>query len=395
MSARLVAVVVGVLFAAVFGAAKVCAQGPPAAPQGQAAPEAQTALQPTTEQLDQLLAPIALYPDDLLSDILMAATYPLDVVEAARWLRDPHNALLNGDRLQAALESQDWDPSVKSLVPFPSILRTMDEELDWTERLGEAFLADQEGVMDAVQRLRQRAQSAGRLVSFPEATVTTEEQIISIEPSTLDLVYIPVCDPSVVYGEWPYPSLPPDNLPVDSDGATVVGLGCRWLSAPIVAPLWGWSHVRWRRHDIDIDRDRFAALNGDRPPIQGGGWGYDPSHRRSVRYRDPGVRARFGGATPAQEARPMTHGIPTFPAPRVSAARPPGPTLSRAPATERSEPSVKTRPATIEPFGGRANMRIQTEIGISRRTFAPRVDARKLQPSGGASPATRTTTRKQ
>ena len=204
----------------------------------------------------------------------------------------------------AALENQDWDPSVKSLAPFPRILRALDDELDWTERLGEAFLADQAAVMDSVQRLRQRALTAGRLVSFPEATVTAEEQIVSIEPSTPDLVYIPVYDPSVVYGDWPYPAFPPDTFPVFADGATVVGLGCRWLSAPIVAPLWGWHHLHWRRHDINIDRDRLAVFNVGHPPIEGDTWGHDPTHRRTVPFRDAGVRARFGGATPLPERVP-------------------------------------------------------------------------------------------
>ena len=180
---KLTLLMTGILLASAFGVARAYAQAPPATSQDEAAPDAQSVVQLAPEQLDQLLAPIALYPDDLLGDILMAATYPLDVVEAARWVRDPNNALLSGDQLVAALEKQDWDLSVKSLAPFPRILRAMDDELDWTARLGEAFLADQAAAMDSVQRLRQRALAAGRLVSFPEATVTAEEQIVSIEPS--------------------------------------------------------------------------------------------------------------------------------------------------------------------------------------------------------------------
>ena len=345
-----------------------------------------------------------------------------------------------------ALEKQDWDPSVKSLAPFPRILRMMDDELGWTEQLGEAFLADQAAVMDSVQRLRQQAQSAGRLVSFPEATVTAEEQIISIEPSTPDLVYVPVCDPSVVYGDWPYPAFPPDNFHVYSDGATVVGLGCRWLSAPIVAPLWGWQHFHWRKHDINIERSRFAVLNGNHPPIAGDTWGHDPSHRHNVEYRDPGLRARFVGATPPPEAPSMMRGFPPFLVPRVSSARPLRPTLSSDPATDRFrgippafepfgrgtdvrrfptapvpgvhimpplgptqtgepttqriEPTATTHiPLAPEPLGRRANVPIQTELGISRRTFAPAMDpragAREFLPSGAESPVTTTTTRKQ
>ena len=434
-----------------LGAAGAYAQGPPATSQGPATREAQTATQLAPAQLDQLLAPIALYPDDLLANILMAATYPLDVVEADRWVRDPHNASLTDNPLFTALEKQNWDPSVKSLIPFPRILRMMADELDWTERLGEAFLADEAAVMDSVQLLRQRAQSAGRLVSFPEATVTAEEQVIAIEPSTPELVYVPICDPSVVYGDWPYPAYPPDYFPGFSDGATVVGLGCRWISAPIVAPLWGWHRFHWHRHDINIDRVRFAVLNGNRPPLGGEEWGHDPSHRHRVPYRDPGIRARFGGATLSQEADPgllghptssvprtytappfgptqdgerATIGIesavtrrippafgpfgrdgevrifPTMSVPRVYAAPPHGPSLTGESATARVEPFMRARvPPALESLGRDADVRIQTELGGSRRTLAPTIEPRAgahyLLPSGGGSLMTTTTTRRQ
>ena len=362
-----VPVIAGIVLAAVLGVGRAYTQGLPATSQGQATPEGQTVFELTAEQLDQLLAPIALYPDDLLSDILMAATYPLEVVEAARWFQDPQNALLRGDQLLVALEKQDWDPSVKSLAPFPRILRMMHDELGWTEQLGEAFLADQAAVMDSVQRLRQQAQSAGRLVSFPEATVTAEEQIISIEPSTPDLVYVPVCDPSVVYGDWPYPAFPPDNFHVYSDGATVVGLGCRWLSAPIVAPLWGWQHFHWRKHDINIERSRFAVLNGNHPPIAGDAWGHDPSHRHNVEYRDPGIRARFGGATLSPEADPGLLGHPTSSVPRAYTAPPSGTAQNGGRATTGIEPAVTRRiPPALEPFGRDAEVRIFPTISVPR-----------------------------
>jgi hypothetical protein len=439
MKDKLVLLIAGAMTAAILGAAGAYAQGPPATPQGPATPEAQTAMRLTPAELDQLLAPIALYPDDLLANILMAATYPLDVVEADRWVRDPHNASLTDNPLFTALEEQNWDPSVKSLVPFPRILRMMDDELDWTERLGEAFLADEAAVMDSVQQLRQRAQSAGRLVSFPEATVTAEEQVIAIEPSIPEVVYVPICDPSVVYGDWPYPAYPPDYFPGFSDGATVVGLGCRWISAPIVAPLWGWHHFYWRTHDIKIDRVRFAVLNGNRPPLGGEEWGHDLSHRHTVSDRDAGLRARFGGATLSPEADlgvlghptssvprtdtalplgPTQNGeratteieravtrrippafepfgrnaemrlVPTISVPQVYTAPPHGPSLTTESATERVEPSMRTRvPPAFEPLGRGTDVRIQTELGGSRRTLAPPIEpkagAHYMMPSGG------------
>ena len=156
MNVGLVRRIAGAFVAVILGASGALGEDPAPAMSDQAV------AQFTPEQLDQMLAPIALYPDPLLAQILMAATYPLEVVVADRWVQDRKNAALKGDRLTEALEQQPWDPSVKSLVPFPQILRMMDRNLEWTERLGDVFLANQAGVMDSVQRLRQRAEAAGK-----------------------------------------------------------------------------------------------------------------------------------------------------------------------------------------------------------------------------------------
>src|SRR6266436_2756516 len=148
------------------------------------------------EQLDQLLAPLALYPDTLLAQILIAATYPLEVVKADRWLQDPSHLNLQGDQLAGAIEAEAWDPSVKSLVPFPRILRLMDENLEWTEQLGNAVLAQQADVMDSIQHLRHEAAAAGTLWSNPQQKVTTERQGIVIEPANPEFIYPPVCRPA-------------------------------------------------------------------------------------------------------------------------------------------------------------------------------------------------------
>jgi hypothetical protein len=160
-------------------------------------------------QLERLVAPIALYPDPLVAQILIAATYPLEIVEADRWRQIPANAALRGDALTVALQQQSWDPSIKSLVPFPQVLQMMDSNLDWTEQLGDAFLAQPADVMDAVQRLRQRAQAANSLSSTPQQTVLTEDQEIMIEPANPEIVYVPAYNPWCVYGTWPYPDYPP------------------------------------------------------------------------------------------------------------------------------------------------------------------------------------------
>ncbi|MES0401901.1 MAG: DUF3300 domain-containing protein, partial [Hyphomicrobium sp.] len=142
------------------------------------------------EELDQLLAPIALYPDDLLSNVLMASTYPLEVVQAARWVKEPANAKLKGDALEKALEKQDWEPSVKSLTPFPEVLEMMSEQLEWTQKLGDAVLANEADVMDQIQYLRDKADEAGNLKSNKQQTVTKKSsgsgsrKYIYIEPAS-------------------------------------------------------------------------------------------------------------------------------------------------------------------------------------------------------------------
>ena len=166
------------------------------------------------EELDQLLAPIALYPDDLLTNVLMASTYPLDVVQAARWRKEPANAKIKGDALVKALEPKDWDPSIKALVEFPDVLETMSDKLDWTQKLGDAFLAQQDEVMAEIQFLRQKAEAAGNLKSNKQQTVSTEagaagQEVIVIEPASPEMVYVPVYEPTVVYGSWWYPDYPP------------------------------------------------------------------------------------------------------------------------------------------------------------------------------------------
>ena len=291
---------------------------PPApAPQAgsSATPQAESPTAPQTKpasafspaRLGQMLAPIALNPDELLADILMAATYPLDVVEAARWLQDPQNAAVKGDQLFAALQQKSWDPSVKSLAPFPRILRMLDANLEWTEQLGEAYLADPAALMDAVQRLRRRAQSAGSLVTTPQEIVRTEqeptriEESITIEAPSPEVVYIPICDPSFAYGPWPYPDYPP-FFPLFA-GATVSG--CGWISGPIVPPFWGLSVLNFRARHIEIDHKRLALFDRDRDRGRdrdhalGEEWRHDPGHRGNVPYRDAAVSALFGSGTPA------------------------------------------------------------------------------------------------
>ena len=176
-------------------------------------PSGDTSPTMSKQELDQLLAPIALYPDDLTSSVLMASTYPLDVVQAARWRGEGANAKLKGDALVKALEAEDSDPSVKALVQFPDVLKTMSDKLDWTQKLGEAFLAQQDDVMDEIQLLRQKADEAGNLKSNKQQRVSKEGSAIVIAPANPEVVYVPVYQPSVVYGPWWYPDYPPYYWP--------------------------------------------------------------------------------------------------------------------------------------------------------------------------------------
>lgn len=230
----------------------------------------------------------------------MAATYPLEVVEAARWLRQGDHASLRGAALEAALAERDWDPAVKSLVPFAQILDLLDGDIEWTRRLGDAFLSDRGAVMDAVQRLRAAARAAGTLTSTPQETVRIERQVIYIEPAGPDVVYLPYYDPMVVYGGWRWLDYPPVVLPRPSFVVAAGGgvfFGPAWT---IARPYWGWHRFDWDRREVRINislYDRIARppRGIDRPPprFEDGFWRHDPDHRRGVTYGDPETRARF------------------------------------------------------------------------------------------------------
>ena len=175
------------------------------------APAAQGEKTFSQEQLDQILAPIALYPDGLLAQVLMASTYPIEIVTAERWVKA--NPGLKDKALEDALQKQSWDASVKSLTAFPDVLNRMNEDLAWTQKLGDAFLGQQKELLAAVQTLRGKAQAAGNLQSNEQQTVKTEtqesKQVIVIEPANPQVVYVPTYQPTVVYGGWGYPAYPP------------------------------------------------------------------------------------------------------------------------------------------------------------------------------------------
>jgi Spy/CpxP family protein refolding chaperone len=261
------------------------------------------------EELEQLCAPIALHPDSLISQILMASTYPLEVALADRWTKQ--NASLKGDALTKALEAQDWDPSVKSLVNFPQVLTMMSEKLDWTQRLGDAFLADQKRVLDTIQSLRAKAQASGNLQSNKEQTVVVEEKIIKIEPANPQVVYVPTYNPTVVYGAWPYPAYPPYSYyPPGYVATSMMAFG----AGVAMGAAWGyaWGNTNWNGGDVDIDVDRNTNINtninrdqakqkmqerGQTNQRGQGKWQHNPEHRKGVSYRDQGTAQKFNRAS--------------------------------------------------------------------------------------------------
>ena len=278
------------------------AQTPAAAP-------SQALLKPA--ELDQLVAPIALYPDPLLSEVLIASTYPLEVVQADRWAKS--NSSLKGEALTAALAKQGWDDSVKSLAQVPNVLTTMADQLDWTQKLGDAVLAQQPELMDAIQRLRGRAQANGKLQSTKELTVTVKSaapaqggggqaqegqapaQYIVIEPTSPTEMYVPYYDPAVVYGAWPYPDYSPYYFPPPpgyyAGGAIAAGIA---FGSAVAIGHAIWGNCDWGRRNINVANRNVNINNLDRSNINNfNKWEHNADHRHGVKYNNADVRQKF------------------------------------------------------------------------------------------------------
>lgn len=264
-----------------------------------ASPEAKTFSQ---QDLDQLLAPIALYPDPLLAQVLMASTYPLEVVQAARWSKA--NPKLTGKALEDAMVQQPWDPAVKSLTSVPQVLQQMNDKLDWTQKLGDAFLAQQSDVMDTVQGLRARAAAAGNLKTTEQQVVKTEQQagntIYVVESPKPDVVYVPTYNPSVVYGTWWYPAPPYYVYPP----AYVYPPGLAFATGVIVgAAIWGncnWGGG-WGQSNVNVNVNQYNNFN--RTNISNNNWGHNVDHRGGVAYQDRKVAQQYNRGASAQDAR--------------------------------------------------------------------------------------------
>ena len=311
----------------------------------------------TQQELDDLLAPVALYPDPLLSQILMAATYPLEVVEAARWSQA--NPGLEGDDAVRQVEGMDWDPSVKSLVAFPQVLTTMNENLDWTEQLGEAFLAQEQQVMDTVQNLRQRAYAAGNLRSTDELRVEPEGQAIAIEPLSPELIYVPYYDPLVIYGAWWWPAPPYHWRPF---AGYHVRPGFSWGVGIRVSGGFFFGAFDWRDRRVNVARVNNYYYR-PAPHAAPGVWRHDPAHRRGIVYRNATLRQQYS----------HPEGNAAAPAPRMrSQQAAPNNAAPRHPAETVSPPTVQHRERNVSPAAPAA---------VPANVF-PHAEPGTVQPSG-------------
>jgi len=277
------------------------------------------------QELDQMLAPIALYPDSLLSQILMAATYPLEVVQAARWSRaNPH---LKGQDAVRAVEAMDWDPSVKSLVAFPQVLHRMDESLDWTERLGEAFLAQEAHVMDSIQGLRQKAEQAGTLQSSEQMRVTRQDGHILIEPAYPQVVYVPYYNPAVVYGSWWWPAYPPVywGPPPGYYAWPAFASGFFWGAGVAISQRLFFGHFDWHHRHVNVVNVVAQPRLHTVPIAKPVKWQHDTVHRRNVPYRHAVLRQPSGqhrAVRGDERARPVARHEPPGAHPETRSARP-------------------------------------------------------------------------
>jgi hypothetical protein len=261
----------------------------------------------TPDQLDSLVAPIALYPDPLLSQLLVASTYPLEIVECARWF--DANSSLQGQALKDAVSKQPWDASVQALVAFPDVLKQLNTNISWTTDLGNAFLAQQADVMESIQRLRTKAQSAGKLTSNEQQKVTTSSSngntYIQIQPASPQVIYVPQYNPEAVWGAAPayYPYPPIAYPPYYGAGAVAAGvisfgaglaIGSIWGGGGGWGG-WGWN-AGWGGNNVVVNNNFINRNNFNRTNIGNGNtWQHNPAHRAGVPYSNSNLANRYGG----------------------------------------------------------------------------------------------------
>lgn len=252
------------------------------------------------EQLDSLVAPIALYPDPLLAQTLVACTYPLELVQLQQWLGQ--NKKLKGKELTAAVEKQNWDPSVQAMAPFPDLVKQLTENIKWTDELGNAFLAQQSDVMDAVQRMRAKAVEKGALKTTEQQKVETKvvenKTVVVVQPASTEVVYVPSYSPAVVWGApyYPYPVM---AYPAYPAGGMLLGFGVGVAMGAAWGGGWGWNTGWGGNNDININRNNTFVNNSNRTGNRVGGangkWQHNPAHRGGAPYGNRATANRYGG----------------------------------------------------------------------------------------------------
>ena len=283
-------------------------------PAPQSVPIDQTVTKIPQEQLEALVAPIALYPDPLLAQVLAASTYPLEIVQLKQWM--DQNTSLKGEALAQAAQKQDWDPSVQALCVFPDVVKQLAENIKWTTDLGNAFLAQQSDVMSAVQTLRQKATADGKLKSTEQMTVKTENEegktVVVIQPANPEVVYVPSYNPVAYWPPYPAYPYPPLYYPPYYPGGALIGFGLGLTIGAIWGGGWGWG-CGWGSNNININNNNnFVRNDNNRNNINNGNrgngnvgngnrgnnnWSHRPEHRGGAPYGDRQVADKFGGTT--------------------------------------------------------------------------------------------------
>lgn len=248
----------------------------------------------TQAELDQMLAPVALYPDTVLTHVLIAATYPLEVVQASRWVQNNPN--ISAEQALQAVENESWDPSVKALVAFPQLLQRLSDDLDWTQQLGEAFLADETAVLASIQQLREKAYSSGNLRNNDQVVVEREREVIVIEPARREVVYVPVYDTRIVYGDWWWPSHPPVYW--HTAGVYYRNSPFYWGISVRVKPWFYFGIFDWHQRHVVVHHHYYHTPPRYYPKrhkhyVDARRWQHDTGHRRGVHYRHERLNRDF------------------------------------------------------------------------------------------------------
>jgi Protein of unknown function (DUF3300) len=375
--------------------AQTSSQAPAQDASTQAAPEEYAPL--TADELDALVAPIALYPDALVAQVLGAATFPYEIVDAGFWMKD--NSTLTGEALAKAVDQQSWDPAVKALTQFPSVLENLAKNLAWTSSLGEASATQQADVMAAIQRMRAKAQAAGTLKSSPQIKVVQEApQTIVIQPANPQIVYVPTYNPTVIYGA---PVVVPGYSSADVAAVALLSFGVGIaVGAAVYGGCcgWGWSYwgTNWHSHTVIYNRNVYVGNSYWRGGYYGG---YRPGYP-GYRPPPPGYRPGYPGYRPPPPGyRPPPNGnrpgypgygrppATTLPAPGTGNPNRPGtnpPTTRPSPGTPTTRP---TNPPGTRPGGGAPSTQPVTRPGTTPSTRPSTQESRGYRAPTGNVPA--------